>query len=100
MALYPDTSCFYRAEVIASPKDAGRVSTELIWYRGRSLIVTFRTRPGRQSRIQYQRTGSNSRTMTTKNTWCRLFGWSSGQGRTDRISLYWLFDCYISIGLI
>lgn len=29
MALYPDTSCFYRAEVIASPKDlqpSGRVS--------------------------------------------------------------------------
>ena len=28
MALYPDTSCFYRAEVIASPKDlnTGRVS--------------------------------------------------------------------------
>ena len=30
MALYPDTSCFYRAEVIASPSDmhpAGRVSS-------------------------------------------------------------------------
>lgn len=30
MALYPDTSCFYRAEVIASPKDlqpSGRVSS-------------------------------------------------------------------------
>jgi SAGA-associated factor 29 len=30
MALYPDTSCFYRAEVIASPRDmqpSGRVST-------------------------------------------------------------------------
>jgi SAGA-associated factor 29 len=29
MALYPDTSCFYRAEVVASPKDhptQGRVS--------------------------------------------------------------------------
>jgi SGF29 tudor-like domain len=29
MALYPDTSCFYRAEVIASPRDmqpSGRVS--------------------------------------------------------------------------
>lgn len=29
MALYPDTSCFYRAEVIATPKDmqpSGRVS--------------------------------------------------------------------------
>jgi SAGA-associated factor 29 len=29
MALYPDTSCFYRAEVVASPKDIptqGRVS--------------------------------------------------------------------------
>lgn len=28
MALYPDTSCFYRAEVVASPRDmqpAGRV---------------------------------------------------------------------------
>ncbi|KAI0770327.1 SGF29 tudor-like domain-containing protein [Fomes fomentarius] len=24
MALYPDTSCFYRAEVISSPKDGGR----------------------------------------------------------------------------
>ena len=27
MALYPDTSCFYRAEVIATPKDMGRVSS-------------------------------------------------------------------------
>ena len=30
MALYPDTSCFYRAEVLASPSDAhpaGRVSS-------------------------------------------------------------------------
>ena len=30
MALYPDTSCFYRAEVISSPKDlnvTGRVSS-------------------------------------------------------------------------
>jgi SAGA-associated factor 29 len=32
MALYPDTSCFYRAEVIATPKDLqppGRVSFDL-----------------------------------------------------------------------
>jgi SAGA-associated factor 29 len=32
MALYPDTSCFYRAEVIASPKDIptqGRVSASI-----------------------------------------------------------------------
>lgn len=32
MALYPDTSCFYRAEVIASPKDIstqGRVSRSI-----------------------------------------------------------------------
>lgn len=29
MALYPDTSCFYRAEVIASPKDQGRVSASI-----------------------------------------------------------------------
>ena len=32
MALYPDTSCFYRAEVIASPRDlnaASRVSSSL-----------------------------------------------------------------------
>lgn len=32
MALYPDTSCFYRAEVIATPKDLqppGRVSLVL-----------------------------------------------------------------------
>lgn len=26
MALYPDTSCFYRAEVIASPQPVGKVS--------------------------------------------------------------------------
>lgn len=32
MALYPDTSCFYRAEVIASPRDlqASRVSVPLL----------------------------------------------------------------------
>ena len=36
MALYPDTSCFYRAEVVASPKDLqnSRVSPP------ESLVVT------------------------------------------------------------
>jgi SAGA-associated factor 29 len=33
MALYPDTSCFYRAEVIASPKD---ISTQ-----GRASGTTY-----------------------------------------------------------
>lgn len=35
MALYPDTSCFYRAEVIGSPRDLnaqGRVSVRSISY--------------------------------------------------------------------
>jgi len=51
MALYPDTSCFYRAEVIATPKDfqpPGRVSRMLcecfsfvnVQYTGTTLIKT------------------------------------------------------------
>lgn len=51
MALYPDTSCFYRAEVIATPKDLqpGRVSRMLcetfssvnVQYTGTTLIKKY-----------------------------------------------------------
>lgn len=65
MALYPDTSCFYRAEVIASPKDIptqGRVSVSI------DLVRTVLTR----SRAPERRTtNSNSKTTMTKNIWSR-----------------------------
>lgn len=44
MALYPDTSCFYRAEVIASPQDlqpVGRVSKPCVHLRGGVRKLTF-----------------------------------------------------------
>jgi hypothetical protein len=43
MALYPDTSCFYRAEVIATPKDmqgGGRVSMNVL---AKEAILTIYT---------------------------------------------------------
>jgi hypothetical protein len=47
MALYPDTSCFYRAEVIASPQDvqpSGRVwqSHVIAFCWGAKILAKFR----------------------------------------------------------
>ena len=57
MALYPDTSCFYRAEVVASPSDmhpAGRVSV-LVPVSVRSPHVgPKRAAQGAQSRPVYK----------------------------------------------
>lgn len=53
MALYPDTSCFYRAEVIASPKDVqsgNRVSLEITSH----LAVADEPRP-RMLRLRNKR---------------------------------------------
>lgn len=47
MALYPDTSCFYRAEVIATPKDLqplGRVSYHFT-ERGSALTSSAQAAP-------------------------------------------------------
>ena len=42
MALYPDTSCFYRAEVIASPRDPNtRVSANIHCYPSQFLVALF-----------------------------------------------------------
>lgn len=58
MALYPDTSCFYRAEVLASPSDvhpAGRVSSfsSCEVYDPR-LIDPKRAAQGAQSKPMYK----------------------------------------------
>ena len=55
MALYPDTSCFYRAEVVASPRDiqpAGRVGDSI------------RTKPTHD--VHYGRQGSSTPTYKLK----------------------------------
>jgi hypothetical protein len=70
MALYPDTSCFYRAEVIASPKDIptqGRVSRSIDRVESvRTVLTRSRYRPlGRRT------TNSNLKTTTTRNIWSR-----------------------------
>lgn len=69
MALYPDTSCFYRAEVIASPKDIptqGRVSPSIDHVESVRTVLT-RSR----YRALERTTNSNLKTTTTRNTWSR-----------------------------
>jgi SGF29 tudor-like domain len=68
MALYPDTSCFYRAEVIASPKDIqGRVSRSIDRVESvRTVLTRSRYRP-----LEPRTTNSNLKTTTTRNTWSR-----------------------------
>jgi SGF29 tudor-like domain len=76
MALYPDTSCFYRAEVIASPRDIptqGRVSVDQLRKHFRIALTRGRI-PGRHT------TNSNLKTTTIKNTWYRQRRSSNGPG--------------------
>jgi len=58
MALYPDTSCFYRAEVLASPSDmhpAGRVSSfHSCEVQGPVIIDPKRAAQGAQSKPMYK----------------------------------------------
>jgi len=58
MALYPDTSCFYRAEVLASPSDihpAGRVSSfHSCELQGPVIIDWKRAAQGAQSKPMYK----------------------------------------------
>lgn len=64
MALYPDTSCFYRAEVISSPRDlqpAGRVRSKLLLHL--SDLITRRVFP----RSISPRTNSSLKMMMTKS---------------------------------
>ena len=59
MALYPDTSCFYRAEVLASPSDmhpAGRVSLSRFWGKVDLMFIIDpkRATQGTQSKPMYK----------------------------------------------
>jgi hypothetical protein len=75
MALYPDTSCFYRAEVIASPRDIptqGRVSVDRLRKHCRIALTRDRI-PGRHT------TNSNLKTTMIKNTWYRRQRSSNGR---------------------
>ena len=81
MALYPDTSCFYRAEVIASPRDLGRVSIR-VFSRGHSIQYDSDSCRDRR-RSSHRCTSSSLKMTTTKSTWCRLCGWSSGRAAPD-----------------
>jgi hypothetical protein len=70
MALYPDTSCFYRAEVIASPKDIptqGRVSRSIDRVESVRTVLTR----SRYRALERCTTNSNLKTTTTRNTWSR-----------------------------
>jgi len=70
MALYPDTSCFYRAEVIASPKETstqGRVSQSIDRVESvRTVLIRSRFRAPERRTIN-----SNLKMTTTRNTWSR-----------------------------
>lgn len=84
MALYPDTSCFYRAQVVASPKDlngGGRVSPSRITWVLRlcNLTLFFRVLPP-QNRNSGRLTNSSSKTITIKNIPFWLNGSSSTLG--------------------
>ena len=78
MALYPDTSCFYRAEVIASPKEmqvTGRVSTiESLWgrFRVRWHLPLFIFRTPQLGRARH--TNWSLRMMTTRSIQCLRSG--------------------------
>jgi hypothetical protein len=64
MALYPDTSCFYRAEVISSPRDlqpVGRVRSKLLLHL--SDLITRRALPKSISPC----TSSSLKMMMTKS---------------------------------
>ena len=68
MALYPDTSCFYRAEVIASPKEIstqGRVSRSIDRVESVRTILTR----SRYRALERRITNLNLKTTTTRNTW-------------------------------
>ena len=74
MALYPDTSCFYRAEVLASPRDihpTGRVSLfhEASDPRHHYRLLTRSGPPREHSRNRC--TTSGSTTTTTRNIQCQ-----------------------------
>jgi SGF29 tudor-like domain len=84
MALYPDTSCFYRAEVIASPRDIptqGRVSVDRLRKHCRIALTGDRI-PGRHT------TNSNLKTTMIKNTWYRRQRSSNGRG-SEILDLFW-----------
>jgi SGF29 tudor-like domain len=84
MALYPDTSCFYRAEVIASPRDIptqGRVSVDRLRKHCRTALTRDRI-PGRHT------TNSNLKTTMIKNTWYQRQRSSNGRGN-DVLDLFW-----------
>ena len=66
MALYPDTSCFYRAEVIASPNQ-GRVSRSIDRVESVRTVLTG----SRYRALGRRTTNSNLKTTTTRNTWSR-----------------------------
>lgn len=81
MALYPDTSCFYRAQVIASPKEVnpvGRVSFSDPCCDIDSASISLYSRALlRRSRKLEKCTSSNSKMITIKNTQSTLNGSSS-----------------------
>lgn len=79
MALYPDTSCFYRAEVIASPKDmqpSGRVSL----FSRASISICGLILQHRLLRLRsiYLRTNSNLKMTMIKNIPSRHSGLWNG----------------------
>lgn len=53
MALYPDTSCFYRAEVVASPKDLQNsrvsLSANLLQHHFLNWAECFQTAPSKSA---------------------------------------------------
>jgi hypothetical protein len=72
MALYPDTSCFYRAEVLASPSDmhpAGRVS---LFYSCEVYYPLTLTQSGLLRELNRNLcTNSSLRTTVTRNIPCQ-----------------------------
>jgi hypothetical protein len=91
MALYPDTSCFYRAEVIASPRDfqpSGRASIRYISFI--DPLNDFKTR-SLHLRNTYRLTSSNSKMTMIKSTLLQRSGSLNGLDHDDAaqsISLY------------
>ena len=84
MALYPDTSCFYRAEVISSPRDfqpAGRVRFKLLLHL--SDLITHRVFPQSISPC----TSSSLKMMMTRSILSLHSGLLNGLDQFDYISL-------------
>lgn len=85
MGLYPDTSCFYRAEVVAAPRDSQPGSRVCLYHVndtyqvGNMLLSRRRHLPKTLLCID-----SSSRMTMTKFGQLPHSGWSSGQDRHNR----------------